>query len=66
MSAVHVTRRALDVGAALGKLELDARAGTSSNGPPFVITRSKNANVVHGDARFSGSGALDITRPLTA
>ena len=66
MQAVPVTRRALLVGAALGSLGLDARAGTSSNVPLFVITRSKNANVVHYEAHLTPSGALDPAHPLLA
>jgi len=63
---VHVTRRALLVGAALGSFGFDARAGSSPNVPLFVITRSKNANVVHYEAHLAPTGALDPGHPLVA
>lgn len=66
MEAVHVTRRALLVGAALASLAVDARAGSSPNVPLFVITRSKNANVVHYEAQLAPSGTLDAAHPLVA
>ena len=65
MESIHVSRRALLVGAALGGLGLDARAG-SAHAPLFVIARSKNANVVHYDARLDARGKLDAGRPIAA
>lgn len=66
MEGVHVTRRALLAGAAFVSLGFDARAGISTNVPLFVITRTKNANVVHYEAHLAASGALDLAHPLVA
>jgi hypothetical protein len=66
MEGVTIGRRVLLVGAALGSLAFDARAGAAPSAPLFVITRSKNANVVHYEARLRPDGALDPARPLVA
>ena len=66
MEGFHVKRRALLVGAALGGLGLDARAQGLASDPLFSIARSKNANVVHYEARVARDGVLDRSRPLTA
>jgi len=66
MEAHHVKRRALLVGAALGGLGFEARAGASPSAPLFVIARSKNANVIHYEARLATSGALDREQPIDA
>ena len=66
MEGSHVKRRALLVGAALGGLGFDARAEGPGSVPLFVIARSKNANVVHYEARVGRSGSLDRSRPLAA
>jgi uncharacterized protein DUF4833 len=65
MAAIHVSRRALLVGAALGGIGFEAHAG-SSRAPLFVIARSKNANVVHYDARLDRHGRLDTAEPIAA
>jgi hypothetical protein len=66
MERLHVGRRALLVGAALGSFGLDAHAGSSPSVPLFVITRSKNANVVHYEAHLQPNGVLDRAHPLLA
>jgi hypothetical protein len=66
MEGFHVKRRALLVGAALGGLGLDARAAVPGSIPLFVIARSKNANVVHCEARVARSRALERVHPLAA
>jgi len=66
MEGLHVKRRALLVGAALSGLGFEARAGVTPSAPLFVITRSKNANVVHYEARLAASGALDREQPIGA
>jgi hypothetical protein len=66
MERVHVQRRALLVGAALGSLGIEAQAHTSPTTPLFVIARSKNANVVHYEAHVAAKGALDREHPILA
>jgi hypothetical protein len=61
-----ITRRA----ALLGGATLFAAFGAHADGvrtqPLFVIARSKNANVVHYDARVHASGRLDAGEPVIA
>jgi len=41
-------------------------AGQEKTSPLFIIERSKNANVVHYDARLTGDGKLDPKEPVIA
>ncbi len=66
MERLHVERRALLVAAALSSLGFDAEASTPSRASLFVILRSKNANVVHYDARLTHAGVLDPAQPIAA
>jgi hypothetical protein len=61
-----VRRRTLLFGfaAALVGRSAHARAGTTM--PLFVITRSKNANEIHYEARLTQNGQLDPKEPIVA
>jgi len=61
-----ITRRALVLGGATLCSAFDAHAGGVRTQPLFVIARSKNANVVHYDARVHESGRLDASDPVIA
>jgi hypothetical protein len=66
MESVLSTRRALLLGAATMLSGLEARADGVQARPLFVIARSKNANVVHYDARVKESGRFDADAPVVA
>lgn len=61
-----MTRRALVLGVATLCAGFDARAEGTRSQPLFVIARSKNANVVHYEARVQRSGRLDRDEPVIA
>ena len=63
---MRVTRRAILLGAVGLATEPAARAGQARAQPLFVVARSKNANVVHYEARLCASGRLDPEEPLVA
>lgn len=60
------TRRAIVLGGATFVASFAAFAGGVRAQPLFVIARSKNANVVHYDARVHESGRLDAGEPVVA
>jgi hypothetical protein len=60
------TRRALLLGGATLVGGFDAGAEPARSQPLFVIARSKNANVVHYDARTRSGGRLDPDEPIIA
>ena len=51
--------------AVLALLAAPAAAQTKTS-PLFIIERSKNANVVHYDARLTADGELDPNEPVIA
>ena len=61
-----LARRQVLLGALALTTELEARAESASALPLFVIARSKNANVVHYDARIRAGGRLDPDEPMVA
>jgi hypothetical protein len=61
-----MTRRAILIGGATLFGAVDALAGGVRAQALFVIARSKNANVVHYDARVHESGRLDGEAPVVA
>jgi len=66
MERVLSTRRAVLLGAATLFSAVDARADGVRSQSLFVITRSKNENVVHYDARVRERGGLDPDTPIVA
>jgi Domain of unknown function (DUF4833) len=59
-------RRAILVGGATLLTGFETRADTLRAQPLFVIARSKNANVVHYEARVRQNGRLDPDEPVVA
>jgi hypothetical protein len=66
MERVLSTRRAALLGAATLLSGFEARAEGVRTEPLFSIARSKNANVVHYDARVHERGRLDGDEPVVA
>jgi hypothetical protein len=66
LSTEPLSRRMWLAGSAIALSPLSALGGAAPDRRLFVITRSKNANVVRYDARVGQDGRLDLREPVDA